>query len=56
MFACVVQAEGGIREPGLLEWPRMIKRDMHTMTYPSGTVDIKPTVMDIIGVVPPPDW
>ena len=34
----------------------MIKKNLHTTTYPSGTVDIKPTVMDIIGVTPPADW
>ena len=48
--------DGGIREPSLLEWPRMIKQNLHTMAYASGTVDIKPTVMAIIGVTPPADW
>ena len=47
--------EGGIRVPGLLEWPGMITANMHTY-YPSGTVDLKPTVMDIIGVAPPSGW
>ena len=47
--------EGGIREPGLLEWPGMIKRNVHTL-YPAGTVDLKPTVLDILGITPPAGW
>ena len=47
--------EGGIREPGLLEWPGMITRNVHTL-YPAGTFDLKPTVLDILGITPPADW
>ena len=47
--------EGGIREPGLLEWPGMVKRNTHTL-YPAATFDLKPTVMDILGITPPADW
>ena len=48
-------AEGGIRVPGLLEWPGMITSNKHSF-YPAGTVDLKPTVMDILGITPPKGW
>ena len=43
--------EGGIREPGLLEWPGMIKKNLHTL-YPAATFDYKPTVR-CSRIVPP---
>ena len=46
--------EGGIREPGLLEWPAVVKANVRTSAFPAGTVDIKPTVLDILGVDPLP--
>ncbi len=41
--------EGGIRVPCMIEWPNRIKspRISHV---PSGTVDIYPTLLDIVGV------
>ena len=41
--------EGGIREPAIIEWPAMIKshREIEDVC---GTVDIYPTLLDIIGV------
>eukprot|EP01050_Picozoa_sp_SAG11_P017196 SAG11_NODE_2451_length_3346_cov_3.959347_3_plen_361_part_00 len=47
--------EGGIREPGLLEWPRMIKKNLVT-NFPAATFDYKPTVLDILGIEPPSGW
>ena len=47
--------EGGIREPGLLEWPRMIKKNLVT-DFPAATFDYKPTVLEILGVEAPTGW
>lgn len=33
----------------------MIKRNVHTL-YPAGTFDLKPTVLDILGITPPAGW
>ena len=44
--------EGGIRVPGLIEWPARIRQPLRT-TVPAGTVDILPTVCDILGIPPP---
>jgi hypothetical protein len=44
--------EGGIRVPGLMEWPARIKKNIVT-DFPAATYDYKPTVMAIIGVNPP---
>lgn len=41
--------EGGIRVPTIIEWPAKIPQ-ARTTSLPSGTVDIYPTVMDIVGV------
>jgi len=41
--------EGGIRVPGILEWPARISKPFAT-SVPAGTVDIFPTVMDMLGV------
>jgi arylsulfatase A-like enzyme len=39
--------EGGLRVPGIIEWPAQIKRARITR-YPAGTVDIFPTLADIV--------
>lgn len=41
--------EGGIRVPGIVEWPARIPKPFVT-EVPAGTVDIFPTVMDCLGV------
>lgn len=41
--------EGGLRVPGIIEWPAGIKSP-RTTRHPSGTVDIFPTVADIVGL------
>ena len=41
--------EGGIRVPGLIEWPARIRKPMVT-EIPAGTVDIFPTVVDLLGI------
>ena len=46
--------EGGIRVPGIIEWPDVIK-DNHKSNYPVVTTDLLPTVCDIMGVDPPSD-
>ena len=47
--------EGGIREPGLFEWPAAIKKNIRT-DFPAATFDLKPTVAEILGVTLPSDW
>jgi arylsulfatase A-like enzyme len=38
--------EGGIRVPGIIEWPRVIRpRVTH---FPAGTVDLFPTIADLL--------
>jgi arylsulfatase A-like enzyme len=40
--------EGGIRVPGIIEWPAQIK---HRVTkHPASTMDIFPTLVDIVGL------
>jgi arylsulfatase A-like enzyme len=41
--------EGGIRVPGLLEWPKNIKPNSVT-DYPAVTSDYLPTILDVLGV------
>lgn len=41
--------EGGIREPCIIEWPARIKQP-RICSLPCGTVDIYPTLLDIVGV------
>ena len=41
--------EGGIRVPGLLEWPAKIKKN-RTTNLPCCTIDYFPTVMDVLGL------
>jgi arylsulfatase A-like enzyme len=45
--------EGGLRVPGLMEWPARI-RQPRRITEPCGTVDIFPTLLDLAGVKVPP--
>jgi hypothetical protein len=48
--------EGGIRVPGLVEWPAMITKHMETRMV-AGVYDILPTVLDILKVPHEhPDW
>jgi arylsulfatase A-like enzyme len=51
--------EGGVRVPGLVEWPARIRKPC-TTDAPAVTSDIYPTVLDLVGVksanpVEPPD-
>lgn len=46
--------EGGIRLPGLIEWPNMIKKNLKT-DYPVVSSDLLPTACDIVGTSPPSD-
>ena len=39
--------EGGIRVPGILEWPSVIKEHSNTW-HPSGTVDYLHTILDVL--------
>lgn len=41
--------EGGLRVPGILEWPARIPEG-RTTTVPAGTVDIFPTIAEIVGL------
>jgi arylsulfatase A-like enzyme len=41
--------EGGVRVPGLLIWPKIIK-EPRVVTMPSSTSDYFPTVLDILGI------
>lgn len=41
--------EGGIRVPGLLEWPARVKR-ARQINMPCGTMDYYPTVLDALGI------
>ncbi len=41
--------EGGIRVPGIIEWPDVIKENKIT-THPAVTSDFVPTIMDILGL------
>jgi len=44
--------EGGVRVPGLLEWPDRIARP-HATGIPCCTLDYFPTIMDALGFTPP---
>jgi len=46
--------EGGLRVPALVEWPAVIKTARSTDVC-CCTCDIYPTLLDIVGVKPPPD-
>lgn len=48
--------EGGIRVPGILEWPSAISNNVVT-SYPASTLDYFPTFLDAIGLTHPhPEW
>lgn len=40
--------EGGLRVPGIMEWPAVIKP--RVTSHPAGTIDLFPTVADIVGL------
>jgi len=44
--------EGGVRVPGIIEWPARIKRPF-AADVPCCTTDIYPTVLDIVGIEVP---
>jgi len=44
--------EGGIRVPGLIEWPERIRNPFRT-DVPCSTMDIYPTLVDLLGVEVP---
>ena len=46
--------EGGIRVPGIIEWPDVIKSN-RISDFPVVSNDLLPTVCDIVGVEPPND-
>ena len=46
--------EGGIRVPGIIEWPRAISENRVT-DFPVVSSDFLPTVCDILGISPPID-
>jgi arylsulfatase A-like enzyme len=45
--------EGGLRVPGLLEWPARVTRPRIT-NVPANTCDIFPTLLEIVGIRPEP--
>lgn len=40
--------EGGIRVPGIIEWPEVIKKNQES-SYPVTSTDFLPTVADVLG-------
>jgi len=44
--------EGGIRVPGIIEWPAVIRKNRITQV-PANTVDIYPTVLELSGIKQP---
>ena len=44
--------EGGIRVPGIIEWPEVIRKNRVTQV-PASTVDIYPTILELSGVKMP---
>ncbi len=40
--------EGGLRVPGIIEWPKIIKP--RVTKYPVSTMDIYPTILEIVGI------
>jgi arylsulfatase A-like enzyme len=44
--------EGGLRVPGLIEWPARI-RQPRAISLPCGTVDIFPTLLELAGIANP---
>ena len=50
----MIDYEGGLREPGILEWPAKIKKPFVT-DYPAVTSDYFPTALDVAGITLPTD-
>lgn len=46
--------EGGIRVPGIIEWPDQIRKN-HVSEFPVVSSDLLPTACDIVGTNPPTD-
>jgi len=46
--------EGGIREPGIVRWPKVIAKGQ-TITNPVHAVDVLPTLCEVVGILPPQD-
>jgi hypothetical protein len=44
--------EGGIRVPGIIEWPNIIRKNRIT-NVPANTVDIYPTILELAGIKQP---
>ena len=44
--------EGGVRVPGILEWPARIAKPFRT-DVPAGTLDYYPTTLDLLGIKMP---
>ena len=40
--------EGGLRVPAIIEWPKLIKPQISK--YPVSTMDMFPTIMEIVGL------
>jgi arylsulfatase A-like enzyme len=43
--------EGGVRVPGVIEWPAVVKPGS-TTNFPAVTSDYLPTVLDVLGITP----
>lgn len=43
--------EGGLRVPAIIEWPAVIQTP-RISRYPAGTIDIFPTIADVVGLPP----
>jgi arylsulfatase A-like enzyme len=46
--------EGGLRVPGIIQWPEVIVQPRVT-EYPASVLDILPTLLDVVGVAYPDD-
>ena len=43
--------EGGIRVPSIIEWPKIINKSrVRKTSFPAGTVDVFPTIAEIVGL------
>ena len=48
--------EGGVRVPGLLEWPARLGKVNRVTDYAISTVDYLPTLADLLGIHAPHSW
>lgn len=48
--------EGGVRVPYIFRWPGQIATGTTRATGPINSVDLYPTMLEIAGVMPPPDY